>query len=262
MTIIQAIVLGIIQGITEFLPISSSGHLVLLQKFWDIKENILTFDIALHFATLLVIIVVMRKNILELLRKPICKTTGLLLIATIPVGLIGFLFNDFIEDLFKTGNFLGYAFIFTGIIIYLSEKIKRKEKIIKEMNIFDSIIIGIAQALAVIPGVSRSGMTISAGLFRGIKKEQAIQFSFLLTIPAILGASLKDIIDITVKSSIEVSLDFTLILFGMFAAFISGYFAIKFMLGFFTRVKLKGFSYYLITLGMIVLIDKLFLHIL
>ena len=191
-SLIQAIILSIVQGITEWFPISSSGHLALFQQFFGFQN--LSFDVFLHFASVLAVIIIFWKDIVDIsyLRKN--KTPKYLLffiIALVPAGIVGILFRDFIKGFFSSSLYLGIFFMFSGIIVYLT-KFSRPRAIRKRDNLdfFDSIFIGCFQAIAIFPGVSRSGFTISSGLFRGLSKKTAISFSFLLSIPLILGASL------------------------------------------------------------------------
>lgn len=184
-SLIQAIILSIIQGITEWIPVSSSGHLALMHLLFGFQN--LSYDVFLHFASIFAVILVFWNDILNIFKNHNLKYLLLLIIAIIPAGIIGLVFMKEIENLFSSSFYLGLFFIFSGIIVYLTKfSIPRKEKI----NFLDSLLIGIFQALAVLPGVSRSGMTISGGLFMGLTKNQAVKFSFLMAIPIILGASL------------------------------------------------------------------------
>jgi len=180
------ILLAIIQAVTEFLPVSSSGHLALFSNITD-SPNLFLITI-LHLASVLAIIVFTRKEILELLRfNSVSRKMWLyLIIATIPAALFGLFFNDLIESTFSSFLFLGVAFIFTGFILLLTKLAHKNDK----LNNKNALIIGLFQLLALFPGISRSGMTISAGLFLGINKEKATKFSFLLLIPLTLGATI------------------------------------------------------------------------
>src|SRR3989344_250669 len=175
----EAIILSIIQGITEWFPVSSSGHLAIAQNFFGFQN--LSYDIFLHFASLFAILFLFKRNILKLLsfNKESLEYIILIIIAIIPAGVIGFYFSDSIEKLFSNMIYLGIFFILSGVIIY-STKFSKEDK--SEINRLDAFFIGILQAIAIMPGISRSGMTISAGLFRGISKNSAIRFSFLTSI--------------------------------------------------------------------------------
>jgi len=186
-SLIQAIILSIIQGITEWFPVSSSGHLVLMQHFFGFQN--LAFDVFLHFASILAVLIIFWKDIIEILKQKNWKYIGLIILAIIPVFLFGVLLRDYIVASFNSFLFLGLFFIFSGIVIF-STKFSRVKK--SNIGIVDSLFVGMMQVFALFPGISRSGMTISAGLFAGLKKQEVVKFSFLLAIPVILGASLAE----------------------------------------------------------------------
>jgi len=181
---LNEIIYAILQAATEFLPVSSSGHLALVSNIID-KPNLFFFTV-LHLASLIAVLIFTRKEIFKLItfEKNYRKMWLFIIIATIPAALLGFLFQDFIEQTFSSYLFLASAFFFTGTILLLTRFFKAQN----ELNWKNSLFIGIAQVLALFPGVSRSGMTISSSLFSGIKKEEAVKFSFLLFIPLALGA--------------------------------------------------------------------------
>lgn len=257
MDIIKAIILGIVQGLTEFLPVSSSGHLIFFKKLFGLDADTfgLTFDIALHIATLVAVVVVLWKEIVPLLKKPFQKYVYLLVVATIPAGVVGILFDDVIEEISQSGGFLGIAFLVTAAVLWISESIGKKKKEKEDMTYVDALVIGGAQAIAVMPGISRSGSTLSAGLLTGLKKETAVNFAFLMSIPIIAASAV-----LGVKNIIEEpgAFDWTLILAGMIAAGVSGYFAVRFMVNFFKKHSSKIFAVYVAALGLFVLIDQLF----
>lgn len=261
MKILQAIILGIVQGLTEFLPVSSSGHLILFKKVFGFDSETfgLTFDIALHLATLVAVFIVLRKDIGAILKKPFQKLTFLLIIATIPAALVGFFFEDYVEAVAASGGFLGFAFILTAILLILAERRKKNgsKKSLESMNVFDSFAIGASQAVAIMPGLSRSGTTFSMGTYMGVKKDSALRFSFLMSIPIILGSVVLGVKDI-VETSHKV--DWGCLLAGMLAAGISGYIAVKFMIDFFKKKKMYIFAIYLIILGVFVILDQLVFH--
>lgn len=266
MTELQAIILGLVQGLTEFLPVSSSGHLVLFQKIFEkaggLTANVVSFDVAVHIATLLAVISVMKDDIIAILKKPLCKLTYLIVVGSIPTAILGFLFKDIIEQLFKSGKTLGFEFIVTGLVLWLAENINTKNKGIREMSYFDAAFIGTAQGLAILPAVSRSGLTLAGGLVRGLNREFAIKFSFLMSIPAILGAALPDIYHLVKGTEAAGSVGAMPLALGMLAAAVSGYFAVKYMLRIFTKASFKVFSYYVFALGALILLDQFVFHIL
>lgn len=257
MDIIKAIILGIVQGLTEFLPVSSSGHLIFFKKLFGLDSETfgLTFDIALHIATLVAVVVVLWNEIVPLLKKPLQKYVYLLVVATIPAGVVGLLFDDAIEEISQSGGFLGIAFLVTAIILWVSESIGKKYKEKENMTYVDALVIGGTQAVAVMPGISRSGSTMSAGLIMGLKKGTAVTFSFLMSIPIIAASAV-----LGVKNIIESpgAFEWPLIIAGMLAAGISGYFAVRFMVDFFKKHSVKIFSIYVAALGIFVLVDQLF----
>ena len=197
MKISESIILGLIQGLTEFLPVSSSGHLVLFQNLFGIEEATQAFSILLHMATLIAVFVYYWRDIWALIRRPFQRTTALLIAGTIPTVIIALLFNDTFDAIFGKGKFIGFNFIFTGLILLYADTRRGGRKKVRNMSIFDALLVGTMQGVAILPAVSRSGMTISTCLSRGLDKENAARFSFLLSIPAILGAmtlTIKDMV--------------------------------------------------------------------
>jgi len=198
---LSEIFLAIIQAATEFLPISSSGHLALFSNL--ISEPNLFFFTALHIASLLAVLIFTRKEIYKIvsLDEKYLKITGYVIIATIPAVIVGWFFKDAIEQSLNSYFFLGGAFIFTGFILLGTKFTKPRS----ELNVKNSLLIGLIQALALFPGISRSGMAISGGLFTGIKKEEAVMFSFLLFIPLAIGAFILEFGDFYINASLIVS---------------------------------------------------------
>ncbi|MDD4994529.1 MAG: undecaprenyl-diphosphate phosphatase, partial [Candidatus Pacebacteria bacterium] len=185
----QAIILSVVQGITEFLPISSSGHLAVLQIFWQIPDPSVVFSALLHFGTLGAILIVFYQEIIKILQKRNWKLIKLIVIGTIPAAIFGFFFQSIIEAQFSSLKFIGFSFLITALFLILTKflKIIPKYLNIEDLTYFDALIIGIAQTVALFPGISRSGLTISTGLLRKLKPEIAYKFSFLLAVPVILG---------------------------------------------------------------------------
>ncbi|MDL2258583.1 undecaprenyl-diphosphate phosphatase [Eubacteriales bacterium OttesenSCG-928-K08] len=253
MTIWIALLLGIVQGLCEFLPVSSSGHLVLLHNIFGIEEGAMFFTIMLHVGTLVAVFVVYRKEIWELLRRPIQKKVGMLLIALVPTVVIALLFKDFFEDAYS-GRFLGFGFLLTAAILYASERTKSKQKTAESMNAKNALCIGLMQSVAILPGVSRSGSTIAGGLFCGMDKKAAADFSFILSIPAILGSVVLEIPDMLELGFSNINWLYVVV--GMVAAAISGYFAIRLMLKAVTGKKLWPFAVYVAVLGAFILADQ------
>lgn len=259
MDILQGIILGIVQGLTEFLPVSSSGHLILFKKLFGIDQEQfgLTFDIALHFATLIAVFVVFWPDIVAILKKPVQKLTGLLIIATIPAVFVGLFLDDYIEEISQSGGFLGFAFLFTAALMFFSQKIPSKSKNLDMMKYSDAAVIGLMQGVAVMPGISRSGSTTSAGLIMGVEKAASMRFAFLMSIPVILGSAVLGVKDVVTNPE---PINWAPVLAGMLAAGVSGYFAVRFMLNFFKKRSLNIFSVYVAILGILILIDQLFFN--
>lgn len=260
MNLIQAIILGIVQGITEFLPISSSGHLVLMQKIFKITEPTLIFDTYVHLGTLMAVFAVFKDDIIGILKKPFQKLTWLLIAGTIPTAIIGVLFKDIFEQMFHSGSTLGFEFIITGVILLISGSIRNGHKGVKETGYLDAAFIGVMQGAAIMPAISRSGLTISGALFRNLDREFAAKFSFLLSIPAILGAAVfqvKDIMEAGGGGGISTGA----MVAGSLAAALAGYASIKYMLQILRKGKIKYFAYYVFALGALVIVDQYITHI-
>ncbi len=248
---LEAIILGIVQGLTEFFPVSSTAHLILFPWFfnWDGLVDSLTFDIALHAGTLFALIVYFRNDWISLVteRK---KLFFLIIIATFPAALFGTLFNDLIENALRSPYVITLSLVIVGILMLVSEK-RYKHKEVDEITLADALIIGFSQAIALIPGVSRSGITITAGIFRGLRREAAARFSFLLSTPVIAGATLLHAKDIVLLNSEDNVRLFTA---GFVSAAITGFLAIKFLLGFLRRYPLNVFVYYRFALAVVIII--------
>jgi undecaprenyl-diphosphatase len=257
MTILQGIILGIVQGLTEFLPVSSSGHLVLLQRLFSIDEGTLFFTTMVHVGTLVAVVVIFKDDIWDMLKKPFQKLSIYIVIATLPTIVIALLLKDFVEAAFNTGSSLGIGFIITGTLLWLVESKKPGQKILKDMKGKHAIIMGIAQGAAIFPGVSRAGSTITGGLFQGLDRRFAAKFSFLMSIPAILGSLVFQFKDLTQVESLGA---LGPVILGSVAAGISGYFAIKLMMDLIAKKSLKIFSIYVYILGAFVLVDQFILH--
>lgn len=264
MTIGQAILLGIIQGLTEFLPVSSSGHLVLAQAILNVKEPGIAFEIFTHLGTLLAVVIAFRSDLLAIiksfysllrpwasLRENYNKNENLrlfiyIIIGTIPAVVVGVLFKDAIEAAFENPHQVAINLIVTGVILFFTIF---RTRTTKPLNFINTLIMGLAQALAILPGISRSGSTISFGLFSRVRGEEAARFSFLLSIPAILGATLfegKDLLTTGIDTSHLISL-----VIGSLMAFIFGYLAITSMLKILRQGKLFWFAPYCILAGIL-----------
>ena len=262
MTYLQAIILGIVQGLAEFLPISSSGHLALLQYFFGVEsDSVLLFTVMLHVGTLVSVCIIYRKDIgaliVELCRtiKDICTGKGprinsspmrrmgfMIIVATIPTAIIGLLFEDFFESLYGSIVAIAIGLIFTGIILMVAEKMGKNKNGPMEMKWSHAIFIGCMQGIAICPGVSRSGSTLFGGLISGLERSYAVEFAFLISIPSILGSVILELPD-ALAEGMSGSFIGPMIV-GVILSAISGIFAIKTMIKVVSNKRLIGFSVY------------------
>jgi undecaprenyl-diphosphatase len=254
---LYAISLGIIQGLTEFLPVSSSGHLVLLQNIFGLTEPELLLNIWLHVGTLVAVLIVFNKEILSILTTLMnfprlyrqhkglvamfkenqdVRLAGLIIFGTIPTGILGLLFHEIAEQIFSSVKIVGIMLLVTGTILWLTRWTSVYGRPLKSMKVSDSLVVGLAQGIAILPGISRSGATISAALFLGIDRELAGRFSFLLCLPAIAGALIISLRSTVAYSTISAAGIFA----GTVAAGLTGFFALKILL----RLVRKGRLYY------------------
>lgn len=250
--ILKALILGTVQGLTEFLPVSSTGHLLLGRKLLGLSEAGLFLDTMLHLGTLLAVVAVFWKDIVHMIKNPFSKLSLLIIVGTIPTAIIGLTFEDFFEEISKTGVTVGWEFLLTGIILWVADNMKKKgNKGIDEISFKDALMVGTLQGAAILPAISRSGLTIAGALFQGINKQAAARFSFLISLPAILGAV---VLQIPKLSGAEAeALGTVPLLVGTIAAALSGYVAVKWMLVILQRGSLKVFSIYVWILGIGVL---------
>jgi undecaprenyl-diphosphatase len=256
MTVLQGIFLGIIQGLTEFLPVSSSGHLVLLQHYFHVQESGLLFEVLVHFGTLTAVVIAFWEDIWSLLRRPFQKLTLLLIVGTIPAAIVGLAFRGLFEKLFTSITAVAVALLITGGILWLVETYAESNKSLAQMGNGSALIVGLAQALAIAPGISRSGATIAAALFTGLDKRSAARYSFLLSIPAILGATVLEVRGLAGKEMGQGFLSPYLL--GMLAAAVTGFFAIRLLINLLNRGKLYYFSFYCWAVGILALLTQAF----
>lgn len=262
MEIWQAIVLGLVQGLTEFLPVSSSGHLVFFQQLMnvDLEGGAMFLGVMLHVGTLISLCIVFFKDILGLFKKPF-HTLFFLFIASIPAAVVGLAFGDAIDGFFYGGEFLCYGFLLTAIVLLLTEWMGKRTKEPKELGWKSALVMGAAQAVAVIPGISRSGSTIAAGTFCKVKRDGVAKFSFLMSIPVIGGAALVEIFKIVRDGTVIPSSDVAAMLVGVAVAAVSGYLAIRFMLKVIAKADYKWFSLYLFAMAIFTFVNN-FVHFL
>lgn len=276
MTYFKAIILGLVQGLAEFLPISSSGHLALLQQWFKIEgESVLFFAVMLHVGTLISVFIVYWRDIWELIvelfltikdlctgkglrlnERPVRKLGLLIIVATIPTAVIGLLFNDFFESLYSSVLPIGIGLIVTGIFLYIAEKIENTNRSLNDMNFRNAAFIGLVQGLAICPGLSRSGSTLFGSSLCRLDRKFAVKFVFLISIPSILGSAV-----VEAPKAIEAGLagvGIGPIIVGMLVAAIAGLIAIKTMIKVVGDKKLIYFSYYVWVLGAIVVLYSIF----
>jgi undecaprenyl-diphosphatase len=259
----KSIILGIIQGLAEFLPISSSGHLELFKNILNVQDVPRLYDVCLHIGTLAAVFIIFRKDLWSIIKNPKQKMTYMIIAATIPTIIIAVLLEAFLPESFSAA-FLGYGFMITGILLYSLEMVSKNyaKKDLDTITAKDAALVGCVQGVATIAGISRSGSTIAGGVFFGMDRKFLARFSFLMSIPAILGAFCWDVLKLILKgndSTVSVSLVATLI--GMAAAFIVGLLAIKYMLHLIKNKSFKPFAIYTLILGFLVCLDKFLFHI-
>ena len=274
MSYLQAIILGLVQGITEFLPVSSSGHLAILQSFFGLEstENHLLFDVLLHLGTLGAVLItywgdiagLTREGLVQLhLKKPRRgqkpdplrqRMILFILLATLPLVLVVFL-RKAVTSLYENTFFIGFALLVTGGLLFAADRLGHGTKNERNATLGSVMLVGLSQALATVPGLSRSGTTISVGMFCGFERSFAVKFSFLLSVPAVLGANLLTFID-----AVQAGIDFSLLpvyLVGVLAAFVSGFFAISLLRILVQKSRFGSFGYYCWGAGLVTLILSL-----
>ena len=264
MTLFESIILGLVQGLAEFLPISSSGHLAALQYIFGIDgSNVLTFTVMLHFGTLVAIFVVYWKDIVDLVKelfatiKDICTGQGvqvnkndtrklgfMIITASVPTAIIGLLLNDFFESLYARMTVIGVCLIITGCGLFFAERYGGGKRTIKDMNFRNALFIGLCQSVAIMPGISRSGATMIGGLACKFDRAFAVRYAFLISIPSVLGAFLLEVPEAVRSVSDGTGMSLGVMLAGIVVAAVSGYAAIKVMIKAVTNKKLMYFSVY------------------
>lgn len=262
----ETIILGIVQGLTEFLPVSSSGHLVLLQRVFGMKETGLVLEILLHVGTLVAVLAVFYREFLDMLAHPFkSRSVRLLIVATLPTVLVALLFDDLLEAAFG-GWFLGVSFLITSVLLLVSDALaaranrynEHRRDSVEGMSYQQALAMGGAQAFAVIPGISRSGSTIVGGLAAGLTRTTAAKFSFLMSAVATVGSLVFKMRDLLEMGGSAFEGGTAAMVAGMLTAAIVGYVTIRWMLQLITRVSLKWFGLYTGVIGIIVLCDQLF----
>ncbi|NIM98470.1 MAG: undecaprenyl-diphosphatase [candidate division Zixibacteria bacterium] len=267
MSLLEAIILGAVQGLTEFLPISSSGHLVLGEFLLKVKFDDISFEVFAHAGTFVSVVVVFRHTIWSMLEAVWSKSKSifvvgdkssgsedwrlfwLIIAGSIPAGIAGLLLKDQVEFFFASVALVSFMLLFTGTVLLLTQFFGASRK---KITLSDAFTVGLVQALAMVPGISRSGLTIGTGIFKGLERSKAAEFSFLLSLPAILGASLVELKEVRAQS--EVSHNLAIHLVGAATAFVVGYLAIRFLLNMIKKGKFQYFGYYCLAVGLFFLI--------
>ncbi|MCK4885629.1 undecaprenyl-diphosphate phosphatase [Candidatus Bathyarchaeota archaeon] len=255
-TLIEALILAVIQGLTEWLPISSSGHLVITQKVLGLNPPLI-FNVILHVGTLIVILTVFRKDILDIIKALVKrdfeteegKLALFIAVGSVPIAIIGFVFYDFLKSLFSNLVAVGLALLITGCVLLVSEKRIGNRK----MGILDSLLIGLAQGVTIIPGISRSGVTVATGLLRRVDKAIAFKYSFLLSVPAVLGATVMESRDLAVGNE-----DAVLLFLGTIISMIVGYVSLKLLQKIVMNEKIHLFAYYCWIVGLVIILFTIF----
>ncbi len=260
MTYLEVMIVSVVQGLTEFLPVSSSGHLVLASSLFGIREPGITLEIALHFGTFMSVLIVFWKDILNILiaffshiwqirkipenyrNNESFRLSLLVIVSMIPATLAGIFLRDLIEGLFESIQAVGIALVVTGILLFVTQWAPRLNK---RPGFGSAVLMGVFQAFALIPGISRSGSTITAGLLGGVDREKVAKFSFIMALPLIIGATVMEIPQISYGGGAE----FLKLFVGMIIAFVSGVFALKWLIRVLVKGRLSSFSYYCVLLG-------------
>lgn len=255
MNILEALILGIIQGLTEFLPISSSGHLMLVENILDIHSGGMFFNVLLHFATLIAVVIIFWKDVVNVIKHPFGKESQSIIIATIPTIVLALVVN-YLYDEFSLMAFVGFGFLISAFVISITSFMMNKKPINRYLNVNNKrgFIIGIIQGLAVFPGISRSGSTICAGLLQGVEREESAKFSFLISVPVIIGGMVFELIDGFKTGFGNINIWASLI--GFIAAFLVALFTIKLMMKIVKKGNWWYFAFYLFILAIIVLLNQ------
>jgi len=256
LTLIDILILAVVQGITEWLPISSSGHLVIIERYLGLTLPLI-FNVMLHVGTLFAVLAVFWRDIIKIVKALVKldfktdegKLALLIAVGSVPTALIGFFFHDILESFFYNLLVVGIALLITGFVLFVSERRKNNRK----LNYLDSLLIGVAQGVAIIPGISRSGVTIAAGLLRKVKKETAFKYSFLLSVPAVIGATIMESRDLVIGN-----VDAAALFLGAIISMVVGYVSLRFLQKIVMEEKFHLFAYYCWIVGLIIVFSHLF----
>lgn len=258
MDLLQVFWLGLVQGLTEFLPVSSSGHLVLLQRIFGIASTSITLEVLMHVGTLLAVIAVYWRKLLDMVLHPIKSDLKWLVLATVPAVVAALVFK--FDDAFS-GQYLGFSFLITTLILWLADLVAGVSFETKQVKWYNAVVMGIMQAVAILPGVSRSGSTISGGIATGLSRKRSADFAFLMSVPAILGSIVLDAKNIFSPGALEAAGGGLALAVGVVASAVFGFIAITGMLKLVRRVRLPWFGLYTGILGVLVLLDQYVFHL-
>ena len=240
--IVYIMLLAVVQGLTEFLPVSSSGHLVLMEQIFNVKVDMMFMSILMHLGTLIAVVIYYRKKIFYLIKNPFSKTTFYLVLSTIPAGIFVLIFKDFLTNSFN-GALLGFGFLVSSIMLFVADKVSKKYEPNAEFSYKTALLMGVFEAVAVFPGISRSGSTLCAGIFSGADPDEVLDFSFLMSVPIILASTVFELFDLG-AGILKVNVWFIVV--GLILSFVCGLISIKLTINFTKKIKLKYFSIYLL----------------
>ena len=240
--IVYIMLLAVVQGLTEFLPVSSSGHLVLMEQIFNVKVDMMFMSILMHLGTLIAVVIYYRKKIFYLIKNPFSKTNFYLVLSTIPAGIFVLIFKDFLTNSFN-GALLGFGFLVSSIMLFVADKVSKKYEPNAEFSYKTALLMGVFEAVAVFPGISRSGSTLCAGIFSGADPDEVLDFSFLMSVPIIIASTVFEVLDLG-AGILKVNIWFIIV--GLILSFVCGLISIKLTINFTKKIKLKYFSIYLL----------------
>ena len=251
---LEAVVWGLVQGITEFLPVSSSGHLRIVPDLFGLEPPDLSTSAILHLGTLAAVVAYYRRDVAWMVgglrRDPVARRmAAMVVVATVPAGIVGLLFSSAIERFQESASGVGVALVATGVVLFLTRFVSRRAGRAEDLTAGDAVVIGLSQALALLPGISRSGMVITAGILRGLSPKESGRFGFIIAIPAILGAGLREFINLGSASTLSIELVTATLVAG-----VCGYWAIKFLIDRLARGSLVPFAVYCVGIGLVTLV--------
>jgi undecaprenyl-diphosphatase len=245
---VQYVILGIVQGLTEFLPVSSSGHLAILQHIFGITQHAVQLDIVLHLGTTVALLIFFSQDLIRLFKD--MRSILLIMLATAVTGVIAIAGKDFFESLFSSPKYLWFGFIVTGCLLLATQPFMKGTR--KNITVVDVLIMGVAQAVAIVPSISRSGATVASLLFRGVERQESFRFSFIAAIPAVIGATLLEARHITANATASIGIP--ALVTGFICSMVTGLLSLWLLKQVIQKAKLHYFSYYCFALAIVVLL--------